>query len=84
MQHVEILLKKVNYSTFWSFSHRQQPDLLKTGLNVGGKKAFCSNVAKQFVRFPARFTVALFSTWSIEESWKLKVVFSYNLHLGLT
>ena len=34
--------------------------------------------------FPARFTVALFSTWSIEESLKRKVVFSYNLHLGLT
>ena len=34
--------------------------------------------------FPARFTVALFSTWSMEESWKQKVVFSYNLHLGLT
>ena len=55
MQHVEILLQKVNFSTFWYFSHRQQPDSLKTGLNVGGKKAFCSNVAKQFARFSCSF-----------------------------
>ena len=34
--------------------------------------------------YPARFTAALFSKWSIEESWKLKVVFSYDLYLGLT